>query len=208
MGSPTSNNALREVEHQAAGTPLNDWLAEMGLIPGAHTDFEILLHNDWQRLGAETYTMDFSVATADMTTKLIAKACVKLPVIETMREWLSRRYMLAEHGIHTPHLFGHDQATLIEEFIPYTLHEAFMLAGEGERTEMKAELETVFKTLFCLGFKPHLSASDFRSRGSDIVIIDFGEDLGGIAPTDSLDEEDVNMRSAKYAHQVLASLDA
>lgn len=201
------NSALREVEHFSGEVPLAEWLAAVGLLPDQNETFNIVLHDDWRRKGAETYTMDFSIDTEGQSSRLIAKACIKLPVSATMGEWQSRRNTISTHGIQTPYLYVCERATLIEEYIPYTLQEAYLGADEDARSRMREELEGVFKTLLCLGFKPHLGGSDFRSRGEDVVLIDFGEDLGGISERVVFTEEEIEEISVSYSNDILTPMD-
>jgi hypothetical protein len=66
-------------------------------------------------------------------------------------------------------------ATLIEEFIPYNLAEA--VARQESRLALLPEVARTAATLAKAGFAP-LGAHDWRSRGADVVLVDFGQDLG------------------------------
>jgi hypothetical protein len=72
-------------------------------------------------------------------------------------------------------LYATGPALLVEEDIPYTLDEAIALAHD--RTAILRALGLTAARLIKAGFAP-LSAHDWRSRGDDVVLIDFGQDLG------------------------------
>lgn len=102
----------------------------------------------------------------------------------TVDEWLTRRKLLDQAGIETPTLFGRNGATLLEEFIEHTLVERLaQIADSPACVELAAELGRSCRLVADLGF-PCLSLHDLRSRGDDVVFVDFGQDLGpaGILP--------------------------
>jgi hypothetical protein len=136
----------------------------------------IEIHNDWHNPGAESYITDFTLHLTDGPLHLIAKACIKMSPRETMLEWLDRRKALEDNGVHTPELYSMHGATLIEEFIPFSFADAY--TASTEKLELRRAFTAMYKRIIGAGFKP-MSFHDTRSRGTDSVIVDLGEDLGG-----------------------------
>ena len=99
-----------------------------------------------------------------------------------MQEWLRRRTVLEESGISVPRLYAVGSATLIEEYIPFSLKDAFNAGNQSQKKNIAGSLLQTYKELATLGFRPRLM-NDLRSRGDDVVLVDFGEDLGGRSDT-------------------------
>jgi hypothetical protein len=99
---------------------------------------------------------------------------------EIFAGWLSRRAEIAEIGISTPRLYGASAATLIEEYVPYRLGEALKLSSD--RADLLRAIGQAAARLVNAGFFV-MSAQDWRSRGRDVVLVDFGQDLGSSGST-------------------------
>jgi hypothetical protein len=156
-------------------------LISLGIIPGDTSWCHVRELGEWTRAGSETYTYEFIVESDLATRHLIAKACVALgpgsSVGEISREWLRRRKLLTDSGVNTPRLYSAVSATMIEEYIPFTLVDAYKMAASDVRVHVSSELGRILGIISRLAFLA-LSLHDLRSRGEDIVVIDFGEDLG------------------------------
>lgn len=148
---------------------------------------QIQVVNDWRPGGGETYISDFLVRKGEETRHLIAKACVKFFPKETMEEWLGRRSLLASHGVVVPDLLLVDGATIVEEFIPLSLKDAYRSAPGNDKQSIQKSFDFTYGQVRNLGFNPY-SLHDIRSHGNDVVMIDFGEDLGpsGLHPATTL----------------------
>lgn len=131
----------------------------------------------WSRGGGETYISDFIVSNGYECTHMIAKACIKLFPTATLNEWLGRREILNAVGVKTPKLFAREPATIIEEFVPLTLREAYRDLAPTGRLEMANKFTEYYWAMFNAGFRP-TSFHDVRSHGDDVVVVDMGEDLG------------------------------
>lgn len=142
----------------------------------------------WKRTG-ETYTTDFFIGNEH----LIAKACTKFAPSETMDEWLQRRQQLQTLGIKTPELKARQGALIVEEYIPFTLRQAYEIANEATKQKLERQFVEMYGKVIDAGFRPG-SLHDVRSHGDDVVMVDFGEDLGGILP-------DASAYSAELAAQ-------
>ena len=141
----------------------------------------------WKPGGAETYTACFSLIDNDGVHRdLIAKACIKLCPRETTQEWLQRRAILSENGVHFPEIYAIEGATLVEEFIPYTFFEAYKTANQKQRSALEECFKNTYLKIIGAGFNP-TSLHDLRSHGDDVVVIDVGEDLGPPRPINSCD---------------------
>lgn len=154
-------------------------LTTLGMID-AGENFALDTVQDWHRSGAETYSLHFTVATRSRRGDFVLKACVAhvggQSLKDTFAEWLSRRSLLDELGAGTPRLYVAGKAVLVEEYIPYTLADALVNNQEHREVILRALARTA-GLLVSAGFVP-FSAQDWRSRGTDVVLIDFGQDLG------------------------------
>lgn len=170
---------------------VSESLLKMGILSSIDEQFSIVTICDWERRGAETYSYIFDVVSA-ARRRLILKACVALAVgrsIDTVvEEWLRRRSLLESHKVATPKLFGHGQGTILEEFVFHDIDEVLRTSAEPEL--IASELGYLAAVLVSLGFHPIQPFHDLRSRGLDVVVIDFGEDLG--PPGYSLPSGDVD----------------
>lgn len=169
-----------ELRHLADDDDLDRWLRSVGLIEPDDALAALETVREWYQSGAETYGLHFAVVTsAGERHECFMKACVAygggISLKEIFSKWLSRRAAVNELGVNTPKLYAVGSALLVEEFIPYTLNEA--MARAGDRTGILRSLASTTAHLVNARFVP-LSAHDWRSRGQDVVIIDFGQDLG------------------------------
>jgi len=141
---------------------------------------------------------------------LIAKACVKLCCLAIeMKKWFEKRNVLAENGVSFPNIHGVDlkHAIWIEEFIPYTLKDAYKLATSPERKKaLENQFYQTYMRIIGAGFGPIIRLHDLRSRGNDVVMIDVGEDIGNRnATTPTLSEDCVrNMAAQEFSSIVHA----
>ena len=153
-------------------------LMQLGLVRSLAEPVQICELADWHRGGSETYLYEFEVRTDREPVHLVAKACVVSPasgpLSEVFAEWLRRRRLLSEHGVEVPKLYTAHAATIVEEYIRFSFIEALAL---GERAQLLTQLGRTVGVLTNLGF-PVLGLHDVRSRGEDVVWVDFGEDLG------------------------------
>lgn len=148
---------------------------------GVDSDDEIQELGPWYRGGAETFVTDFWRRSDGLPpAHLIAKACVKFCARETMADWFERRKTLIENGVDFPNVYAlHSEGAMwVEEFIPYSFREAHKMANDSDRKLLEESLLDTYLRIEGAGFRP-LSLHDLRSRGSDVVMIDVGEDVGG-----------------------------
>lgn len=158
-------------------------LHELGLTNRIESTF-LLLGGDgeWVRGGAETYIFRFQVDEVGERPKdVIIKACIAYSPAanlgDILQQWIQRRRLLQANGVQTPHLYGYGEGVIIEEYIEHSLSEIIKMASPN-RNELVRELAIYAAALSKLGFAPIEPFQDLRSRGSDVVAIDFGEDLG------------------------------
>src|SRR5262249_43409001 len=157
-------------------------LAKLGIIANTSADFFIETKSDWHRSGAETYAYIFDVTSASVETRLILKACVAFSpsatIDQILENWIQRRTLLRNAGVETPVLYAWGIGEILEEYIPFEVSEVLKQANEALRESMLIRLAEAAGCIANAGFAPVDTFSDMRSRGSDIVMIDFGEDLG------------------------------
>jgi hypothetical protein len=171
-----------ELQKLTGTTSVAAALAKVGIITESSVDFTIERKRDWHRSGAETYSYVFSVNSAGDETDFILKACVAFSPVSTLdqilQSWIQKRSLLRDAGIGTPTLYAWGFGEILEEYIPYELCEVLKEAGDDLRESMLICLVEAAGCIASAGFAPIDAFSDMRSRGSDVVIIDFGEDLG------------------------------
>ena len=167
------------------------WLHGHGMLADPGQPFSVETTQDWYQPGGESYLLQFQIQQQEVLSRFIMKACVIPPGTHTVSEWNKRRALLSQHGIQTPTLHAVDRATYIEEFIDHSLKDVYATADEQARDDLHDQFTNIHLTTRELGFKP-VSFHDVRSRGDDVVVIDFGSDLGGIFPDGTpLPEESV-----------------
>lgn len=162
---------------------IKDALTKLSIINSNTGHFEVIEDGKWERGGAETYIFKFSVKhDGTMPIFYILKACVSFsPGIKPekmMDGWIYRRELIKRYGISTPKLYWHGDGILLEEYIQYSLHEVFR-SNIVKTKDLLLNLARWAGVLNHLNFLPISPFSDLRSRGSDLVVVDFGEDLGG-----------------------------
>lgn len=157
-------------------------LHDLGLIHCLDIPFTIRRDENWVRGGAETYIYRFFIQFQDGTEAgYIIKACVAFSfgtsLDRILDEWISRRILISKNGVSTPHLITYGEGVLVEELIPYRLKDK-LVDMKGPSKQILVDLAFLTGTLSRLGFAPIDVFNDLRSRGEDVVMIDFGEDLG------------------------------
>lgn len=172
-------------------------------ILGVDSPSDINILKDWTPSG-EVYSTEFTVNRDGKDEHLIAKACVKPLPTATVQEWIQRREEISGAGISVPELKNVSDATIIEEFIPYTFQEAYNLSDDSTKEKMKNLFFEAYQILISQGFLP-TSLHDIRSRGSDLVIVDFGEDLGGKLGSAEMTVNDVT-QAAKNQFDTIVGL--
>jgi hypothetical protein len=201
--SPEMRERLRGERVLPAASENSNWLVEHGLINNPAEEFAVEIIDDWQRLGSETYTMHFKLASEQGELDLIAKACIKIPCAETFEEWQQRRRIISDAGITTPVMYDARSATVIEEYVPYSFAEAYAAGDEATREQLKARFSETYTGLISAGFRP-MSLHDVRSHGSDVVIVDFGEDLGGPGFSPDIPADEAAKRALVAFAQVIS----
>ncbi len=155
---------------------------------------------EWTASG-ETYHRKIVVNTGTSSERLIEKVCVKFCPREVMQEWMQRRRILQRAGVDTPKLHAHQRANIIEEYIPYTLQEAYNQADNEGKLRLERLFVDIYTKILSIGFYP-ISLHDVRSRKNDIVLVDFGSDLGGQSKSNSLRKtEEILAEFNKIVHE-------
>ncbi len=137
------------------------------------------IENKWERMGGETYIIKATFKKNDLHFPVVIKACIKMFPSKTILEWVERRKRVELAGISTPKLYlvPENEGILIEEDIPYDLKQVYGKSDEKERQILYNKVYSDIKKILDIGFRP-ISFHDLRSRGKDVVFIDFGSDLG------------------------------
>lgn len=176
----TLESELCKITKQA---DIADAVYTLGMTSSRTEQFELIADNkEWIRGGAETYLYRFGIVLSD-TKKLdlLIKACVAFSpgtdLSKILADWIDRRNLLASNGIETPTLYGWGEGVLIEQFIPHDLNSRFAEAPENVPVLLD-NLVGYAAALSRLGFAPVSPFHDLRSSGTDVVVVDFGQDLG------------------------------
>ena len=169
-----------ELNQLAGRDQLVDSLRTLGLVEQNDGFASLETISDWYRSGAETYGLHFAVtARSGRRYEYFMKACVAYaggtPLKAIFADWLSRRATVEGLGVGTPKLYATGSVLLVEEYVPYTLTEA--LKYTHDRATLLRAVGVTVAHLVSAGFAP-LSAHDWRSRRSDVILVDFGQDLG------------------------------
>ncbi len=138
------------------------------------------IENKWQRMGGETYIIKATLKKDEVLFPVVIKACIKMFPSKTILEWIERRKRIEMAGISTPKLYlvPEDEGILIEEDIPYDLRQVYAQSDEQGKQMLYKKVSNDIEKILELGFQP-ISFHDLRSRGNDVVFIDFGSDMGG-----------------------------
>jgi hypothetical protein len=177
------NEALTELNRfaDAAQMPLPDWLTGHAMLASPDSTFSVETVYTWRRLGAESYVMQLSVLQPEspppQNVTYIAKACISTPITTTFQEWMRRKSTLENANIPTPHTFAQLPGVTIQEYIPFSLKDVLVNGTREVRRTLTDNLTTTHQQLHGLGFRP-LGLTDARSHGDNVVLIDFGHDLG------------------------------
>jgi hypothetical protein len=169
-------------------------LRSLSLVASDEVEAELEPGAGWERGGAETYIYDFWVSSPGNREHFLLKACVAIGdfsgVSSILGTWLERRAVLEAAGVSVPRLHGAGSGTILEEFVPFSVRECLKSSSDSEH--LAHRLGKLAAVLAKLKF-PVLSLSDLRSHGNDVVVVDFGEDLGspgfsGLSESMILDE--------------------
>jgi hypothetical protein len=184
IDSPTSSWTLEDELCKIARVPnIGQALYALGFLSSPKAPFHIdRVDNEWVRGGAETYFYRFSVAEGDGIPKeALIKACVAFAPGNTLEKilqsWIERRELIAANGVIVPKLYGWGHGVVIEEFLPYDVHEILSRSVKPSRRILN-QLVIYAASLSKLGFAPVGPFNDLRSHGDDVVAVDFGQDLG------------------------------
>lgn len=159
------------------------WLVAHGMLSDPVAPYAVVTEHPWNMPGSESYIMQFAIESSRVTAqRFIAKACVKMPVLSSIEDWVARRTILRNNGVDVPHLHAVHRGVLIEEHIPYDFYTVFIAADKQRRLQLGEQFVETYKRVYELGFRP-VGLHDVRTRGDDVVLIDFGSDLGGVQNT-------------------------
>jgi hypothetical protein len=182
MNSDVKWSLEEEICRVAGSINFMDSLIKLNLIEQGAESFSIVRDKHWVPGGSETYIYRFWIKYDDGGEYgYILKACIALSPgrngDEIVREWVRRRMMIQSTGVQTPRLVAHKRGILLEELVPYKLEEVLHQLSRVPESILHS-LARWAGVLSALGFAAIDPFSDLRSHGNDIVVVDFGEDLG------------------------------
>lgn len=162
---------------EAGGSSLSDSL--MSLSMASIPNSIVKVDREWWSSGAETFAVVFSVVSPGQSyaPRYILKSSISLgsKPSDVVQSWVGRRADLQSNEVQTPQLMFYGRGDVCEEYIQYSLPEAF--AATKDRANFVANVGRTISRIHESGFRP-LTLRDARSRGEDCVIIDYGSDLG------------------------------
>ena len=166
-----NNGASSEITKQGYSLDekgITDWLINKNIILNKS---DLLVYSDltpWMRTGGETYSTVFEFSTAETTKQIIIKAIVTMFPEKSLLDWARRRNILAENDIPVSNWYFASDATIYEDFYPFTAKE--MVAFET--------LLSIGHKLDLLGFATLKFIDDIRAdQNGNPYFIDFGFDL-------------------------------
>lgn len=167
-----SNGASSEITRQGYLLDKNgitDWLINKNVISNK---LNLLAYSDltpWARTGGETYSTVFEFSTMETTKQIIIKAIVNMFPEKILLDWTRRRKILADNGIPVSNWYSAPDATIYEDFYPFTAK---------EKVEFEALLSIGYR-LDSLGFTTLKFIDDIRAdKDGNPHFIDFDFDLG------------------------------
>jgi hypothetical protein len=185
MSSPTADQQIVDELLKLSGeSNLTNAVEKLGILKPGPKSCSVLLEKPWYRAGSETYIASFLVHSEAESKHLVLKACTPsspaIPIEILLQTWIDRRKAISEKiGTHlVPKLYGYGGGVLLEEYIEFSMAQAL----EQNPAYINAVIEGC-ERLRSLGYNASLLFHDLRSRGSDVVLIDFGEDLGRPSPS-------------------------
>jgi hypothetical protein len=169
-----------------------DALKALHILPNSSVLYRMRCDKSWERGGAETYIFRFWVKVENCLEQgYIIKACVSLDFHQTLdeaiAELLARRNLLASNGVRVPQLLFAGEGIIIEELIPWKLQE-YMQRYKAQQHNLLRSMVDYAAVLAKLRFNPIDGFSDLMTNGSDIIPVDFGQDLGfpGVSPSQNI----------------------
>ena len=158
-------------------------LWELGLLPSPQSGFAVRTTGEWLRSGAETFSCDFAVETDEgKLTRCRIKACVAYSpnrsLASILDSWIQRRTLLAAAGAATPKLIAWGKGVIVEEWIPNVLKDCMTSGTPDHLWHLCRHMAETAGIIARSRFQPVSFFADLMSRGDDVVIVDFGEDLG------------------------------
>lgn len=172
---------------RASGQALfDDAIMLLDMAPDGTPPFRLEVERDWWASGSETYALVFAVVDArGRSYRYIVKSFVTIgsPISERVDELVRRRQHVESLGVQVPRLLFRTGGDIYEEYIDKGIREAGEVS-EATARELFAALNSTIQLLEAAGYSP-ISLHDVRSRGTDCVLVDFGEDLGSPCATGS-----------------------
>lgn len=158
-----------------------DALRTLHIITEKCWPLNVVKSDSWERGSAETYIYKFWIQESEkQLTGYVIKACVAFSPASSLEailnEWVERRRLVEANGVDTPRLYTYGHGVILEELIPHELKSRVIEASDP--TVLLKQVAVVVGTLLKLGFNSINVLDDLRTRGTDVVMIDFGEDLG------------------------------
>jgi hypothetical protein len=172
----------KELEKLAGAHSTKGALRKFGLLGAEEDDFELISAPEgWYRSGAETYLYRFRVRKEGVETPLVLKACVAYSPPTTLEailhNWMERRELLSSRGVLTPKLYAWGYGEVLEEDVLFDL-DGLLQKPDPPSDSLLLAMADVAGVIASLGFLPIGLFGDLRSHGEDVVVVDFGQDLG------------------------------
>ncbi|MGW8816393.1 hypothetical protein [Gordonia terrae] len=182
---------------------MEDAVKVLGL--AASSEFRVIEVADWYRAGSESFVYVFDLVSNDGVQRLLLKSFISGSgdTAGGFADVLARRKQISMAGLSTPTLYCAHRATVLEEFIPYSLREVLSRQDPGGIRPILHRIFETARVVDSLGYAPQGFLADVRSRGSDVVLVDFGSDFGSASV---MSAESCIQQSVEYIAQ-FASVD-
>lgn len=175
--------SLTSTSTEGTGMILVEALRAVGVVP---KNSDLLLYKDlygWKHGGSETYIAAFVVKYCDRGTScdrsVLAKAVVVPYGVDfAAKQWIKRKNRLTKFAVSTPFIYGYFSGTFFEEFIPYDFDTYFSSSTTTVKQSLAEELRHTAEKVMLAGFSGNFSTHNLRTDGSNVYVVDVGEDLG------------------------------
>jgi hypothetical protein len=133
----------------------------------------------WTQEHPETFVYRFRIVMPRVTHEVLLKAIVAFSMtkslVEIAGEWVARRRLLEGEGIGTSKLYYAKRAVLVEQFVCDKLSDHLKRCPTERLFDQLIKLAGILERH---GFCPVSPFHGLKTDGRDVLVTDFGQDLG------------------------------
>lgn len=133
----------------------------------------------WTQAHPETFVYRFRIILPRVTHEMLLKAIVAFSMsrslVELAEEWVARRRLLEAEGIGTSKLYHAKRAVLVEQHIDTKLSDHLKQYPTARLFDQLISFAAILERH---GFRPISPFHGLKTDGRDVLVTDFGQDLG------------------------------